>query len=90
MFEKFADWFVYQILGISSNTNFGEALDFFVYDSLKILFLLFTIITIISFLRSYIDSEKIKKQIEKQPRFIAHTLAALFGAVTPNVTRAPS
>lgn len=83
MFLKFTDWFVYQILGIGSNTSFGEALHFFVYDSLKILFLLFTIITIISFLRSYIDSEKIKKQIEKQPRFIAHTLAALLGAVTP-------
>ncbi|MCM1003447.1 MAG: permease [Candidatus Gastranaerophilales bacterium] len=83
MFKNFADWFVYQILGISSDTSFGEALHFFVYDSLKILFLLFTIITIISFLRSYIDSEKIKKQIEKQPRFIAHTLAALLGAVTP-------
>lgn len=83
MFLKFADWFAYQLLGISSDTSFGEALHFFVYDSLKILFLLFLIITIISFLRSYIDSEKIKKQIEKQPRFIAHTLAALLGAVTP-------
>lgn len=83
MFEKFADWFVYQVLGLTADTSFGSAVHFFVYDSLKILFLLFTIIMIISFLRSYIDSEKLKQSIEKQPRFIAHLLAAFLGAVTP-------
>lgn len=83
MFLKFADWFVYGILGLSSETNFGSALHFFVYDSLKILFLLFVIISIISFLRSFIDSKKLKNAIEKQPRFIAYFLAALLGAVTP-------
>lgn len=83
MFIKFADWFVYQILGLSAETNLGSAIHFFIYDSLKILFLLFVIITTISFLRSYVDSERIKKAIEKQPRFIAHILAAFLGAVTP-------
>lgn len=83
MFLKFADWFVYGFLGLTSETSFGSALHFFVYDSIKILFLLFVIISIISFLRSFIDSEKLKKAIEKQPRFVAHILAALLGAVTP-------
>lgn len=83
MFLKFADWFVYQILGLSESTNFGSALHFFVYDVLKILFLLFTIITIISFLRSYIDNNKLKNFIERQPKFLAHILAAIFGAITP-------
>lgn len=49
MFLKFADWFVYQILGLSESTSLGSALHFFVYDVLKILFLLFTIITVIWF-----------------------------------------
>lgn len=83
MFLKFADWFVYGILGLSPEKGFSSALHFFVYDSLKILFLLFVIISIISFLRSFISSEKLKKSIEKQPRFVAHILAALLGAVTP-------
>ena len=65
MFLKFADWFVYGIIGMSAETSFGEALHFFVYDVLKILFLLFTIISVIAYLRSYIDNEKLKTFIEK-------------------------
>ena len=65
MFLKFADWLVYKILGFSTETSFGSAIHFFVYDVLKILFLLFTIITVIAFLRSYLDSNKFKLYIEK-------------------------
>ena len=83
MFLKFADWFVYGILGFNASTNFGSALHFFVYDVLKILFLLFTIISIISFLRGQIDNVKFRNYIEKQPKFIAHFLAAVLGAITP-------
>ena len=45
--------------------------------------MLFSIISIIAFLRSYIDNNKFKAYIEKQPKFIAHLLAACFGAITP-------
>lgn len=83
MFLKFADWFVYGILGLSSETSFGSALHFFVYDVLKILFLLFTIIYIIAYLRSYIDNNKLRKFIAKQPKFLAHLFASIFGAITP-------
>ena len=83
MFLKFADWFVYGILGLSAETSFGEALHFFMYDVLKILFLLFTIISVIAYLRSYIDNEKLKNFIEKQPKFLAHLFASIFGAITP-------
>lgn len=83
MFLKFADWLVYGIFGLSVETSFGKALHFFVYDVLKILFLLFTIITVIAYLRSYIDNEKLKRFIEKQPKFLAHLFASIFGAITP-------
>lgn len=83
MFLKFADWFVYKILGLSELTHSGKAIHFFIYDTIKILFLLCTIISIIAILRSYIDSKKFKNYIEKQPKFIAHLLAAMFGAITP-------
>lgn len=83
MFLKFADWLVYRIFGLSAETNYGEALHFFIYDVLKILFLLFTIISVIAYLRSYIDNEKLKNFIEKQPKFLAHFFASIFGAITP-------
>ena len=37
----------------------------------------------IAFLRSYVDSNKFKIFIEKQPKILAHIFAALFGAITP-------
>lgn len=83
MFLKFSDWLVYGILGLTSETSFGEALHFFVYDSVKILFLLFAIISVIAFLRGYIDNKKVKNFIERQPKFLAHLFAAIFGAITP-------
>lgn len=83
MFLKFADWFVYGILGLSSETSFGSALHFFVYDVIKILFLLFTIISVIALFRSYIDNNKLKQFIERQPKFLAHIFASIFGAITP-------
>lgn len=83
MFLKFADWLVYGVFGFSSKTSFGKILHFFVYDILKILFLLFTIIIVISYFRSYIDSKKLKKFIEKQPKILAHLFASIFGAITP-------
>ena len=83
MFIKLADIIVYQIFGLAAETKLGSSLHFFVYDVFKILFLLFSIILIISFLRSYIDNNKFKKYIEKQPKLLAHLLASVFGAVTP-------
>lgn len=83
MFLKFADLLVYNLLGFSDKTNFGLALHFFVYDVIKILFLLFIIVLTIAFLRSYVDSNKFKIFIEKQPKILAHIFAALFGAITP-------
>lgn len=83
MFLKFADWLTYRVLGLTTHTKIGEAIHFFIYDVLKILFLLFIIISIIAFLRSYIDNNKLRRHIEKQPQFIAHLLASIFGAITP-------
>lgn len=83
MFSKIADWLVYGILALSPENAFGSALHFFVYDVLKILFLLSLIIFSISFLRTYLQAQKIKAYIEKQPKLLAHFLAALFGAATP-------
>lgn len=83
MFEKFANWLVYDIINLSPTTKFAHAIHFFIYDTVKILFLLCIIITIIAYIRSYIDNEKIKKYIERQPKLLAHVFAAVFGAITP-------
>lgn len=43
MIQTFADWLIFEVMGLSADSRLGSALDFFVYDSLKILMLLFLI-----------------------------------------------
>ena len=48
MLLKFSDWLVYGIFGLSPETHLGVAVNFFVYDSIKILLLLFVMIFVMS------------------------------------------
>ena len=40
MIQRFADWLVYDIFGLSADTLLGIAVNFFFYDTVKILILL--------------------------------------------------
>lgn len=82
MLLSFADWFAYGVLGLSEDSRLGGAVSFFIYDSIKILFLLFFLIFIIAILRTYLPQHKIKRWMG-QKGIAANFFAALFGAVTP-------
>jgi uncharacterized membrane protein YraQ (UPF0718 family) len=83
MWQKLVDWPVYDTIGLSRSSALGSALDFFIYDTAKIFFLLVVIIFAISLLRSFFPPEKTKRVLEKVPVFIGNILAALLGIVTP-------
>lgn len=42
--QKLADWLIYAVFNIGAETHLGKALNFFVYDTIKILILLFVIV----------------------------------------------
>ncbi|KKS41901.1 MAG: Permease family protein [Candidatus Kuenenbacteria bacterium GW2011_GWA2_42_15] len=70
-------------MGIAKNSIFGEALIFFITDSIKIAILLVAIIFFVSFLRSYLPPEKVKKVLANRFEFVGNILAAMIGIVTP-------
>ena len=43
MIQRFADWLVYGIFGLDAATPLGTAVNFFFYDTIKIVVLLFFI-----------------------------------------------
>lgn len=43
MIQKFADWLVYGIFGLEAKSHLGEAVNFFFYDTVKIILLLFLV-----------------------------------------------
>lgn len=82
MLLKFADWLAYGVFGLSPETRFGGAVNFFVYDSVKILLLLFILILVIGVMRTFLPQQKIKQWMGKRG-VAGNFYAALFGAVTP-------
>ena len=82
MLQLIVDWFIYKVLGLPGSSKAAGMLDFFLYDSTKIVLLLFIMITIIGSLRTFLPQQRIKKWLDKSGGF-GNFCAALFGAVTP-------
>ncbi|MDT8900331.1 permease [Anaeroselena agilis] len=83
MLQDFANILVYQWIGLVPGTTLGEALNFFVYDTLKIFIMLTVIIFAVSILRTYFPPEKTKKILSHKSEFFGNIVAALLGIVTP-------
>lgn len=75
--------FVFDILNLEKGSHLGEALHFFIYDTIKIFILLITIIYIVTLLRSYFPIEKAREYISGKNKIVGHFLAAIFGVITP-------
>lgn len=81
--EDLSKKFVYDVLEISHDGKMGEALQFFIYDTIKIFILLLTIIFVVSFLRTYFNTEKVRVYLQGKSEFSGNVLASLFGIITP-------
>ena len=83
--QEIADYLTYTSFGFATTSKLGSAINFFIFDSIKILILLLVIIYVITFIRSYFPPERTKKILSKNKgnTFLGHILAALLGIVTP-------
>jgi uncharacterized membrane protein YraQ (UPF0718 family) len=82
--QSFADWLIYSILGIAQNSNLGNALNFFVYDTLKILVLLFLITFLMGIVNAYFPIDRIQNFLSRHKMYgLEYFIASTFGAVTP-------
>ena len=82
MLKDFSQYVVYSLFAMEQGRLAG-ALEFFIYDTIKIFFLLSVIIFVVSIIRSYFPPERTKKILSHKKEFIGNILAALLGIVTP-------
>ncbi len=82
MLHRVSGLFVYSFLQLNPESKLAQALHFFVYDSVKILVLLFSMIAVVGFLRTFISQRKIKHWIAGK-KSLAHVFASVFGSITP-------
>jgi uncharacterized protein len=82
--QNFADWLIYSVLNISPKTHLGEALNFFVLDTIKIFLLLFFITIIMGIVNSYFPVDRIRNFLSRRKLYgLEYLSASSFGVITP-------
>jgi hypothetical protein len=84
--QLLANWLTYSVLNITSKTVLADAVNFFIFDTIKILILLIVIIFTVSIIRSFLPPEKIKKILSHNNKYVGNILASLLGIITPFCT----
>lgn len=70
-------------IGLDTGSRIGGSIQFFLYDVIKILFLLCALIFVISYIQSFFPPEKSRKIMSRFHGIGANTIGALLGTVTP-------
>lgn len=78
-----ADWLTFSIFFIAPKTLLADAVNFFIYDAVKILILMAVIIFIVSIIRSYLPPEKIRAILSHKNKYTGNIVASLLGIITP-------
>jgi len=81
MWKELVDYFTVDYLGLEGRIN--DTINFFIYDTFKIWFLLITIIFLVSYLRTHFNTEKVRVYLQGKSQFTGNILASLFGIITP-------
>ena len=81
MWREAVDYLTVDLLGLTGRIN--ETVNFFIYDTIKIWFLLITIIFVVSYLRTHFNTEYVRAYLQGKSEFTGNVLAALFGIITP-------
>lgn len=79
----FSYFFSYNLLGLSKGSHLGEAIQFFVYDTPKVIMLLTLIVFIVGMIRSFFTQERTRKLLAGKRETAGNAMAAFLGIVTP-------
>ncbi|MFA6529222.1 MAG: permease [Candidatus Gracilibacteria bacterium] len=79
----FTDWVTYSVFGLVPKSLIADAVNFFIFDTIKIFILLTVIIFAVSIIRSFLPPEKIRGILSRKRVYTGNILASLLGIVTP-------
>jgi uncharacterized membrane protein YraQ (UPF0718 family) len=82
--QYFSDWLIYSVAGVQANSHLGAAMNFFVFDTLKILLLLFGITILMGIVNSYFPVDRVRNFLSRNRLYGGEYLfASSFGVITP-------
>jgi uncharacterized membrane protein YraQ (UPF0718 family) len=78
-----ASWLTYSLLGLTPQTRLASAVEFFLFDTPKVLMLLLLIVFGVGIVRSFFTPEHTRKMLAGKKEFFGNVLAGTLGIVTP-------
>lgn len=82
--QNLADWLTYNLFGLTKGNHFADALNFFVFDTIKIFILLFFMSILMGIVNSYFPIDKVRYALQKRKWYgLDYFFASFFGTVTP-------
>lgn len=82
--QLFANWLSYSMFRLSPEAHVGVTVNFFIYDSLKIIVLLLVINYFMAIVRYYLPIEKLRDFLASRKWYgLDYFLASAFGTITP-------
>ena len=78
-----AAWFTYSLCGLAKGTHLGATVEFFVYESPKVLMLLTLVVFGVGIIRSFFTPERTRRILSGRRETTGNVLAAMLGTVTP-------
>ncbi len=81
--EPLAKWLTYSLLGLSPESKFSSAVEFFLFETPKVMLLLTVVVFVVGVIRSFFSPERTRKILAGHHEFIGNILAANLGIVTP-------
>ena len=76
-------WVTYNLLPIDQGSHLGDSIEFFLYDTPKVMMLLFLVVFGVGIIRSFFTPEKTRAFLSGKSEFAGNVFAALLGIVTP-------
>ena len=82
--QQLADWLVFDILNLKEGDHLTNSLHFFIFDSIKIVLLVFIVIFFMGIVNSYFPVEKVRNYLSRKKLYgFEYLMASSFGVVTP-------
>ncbi len=82
--QNIANYLVFDVLNMNMESHLAEALNFFIYDTVKIFILLFVVIFLMGIINSYFPVDKVRNYLSRKKLYgFEYLMASLFGVVTP-------
>lgn len=79
----FSQWITYDLLSLVRESPLAASVEFFVYDTAKILLLLVIMVYVIAWLRASLKVERVRDYLAGKGRSIGYVAGSSFGAITP-------